>query len=85
MSRLREEDRKLRSDYDELQLQYDDEVYSGGAWKKDREQLEAEITNAYDSSAAAPAEQQSQIVTLHSQVRELQDVLEDTGAKRVML
>ena len=62
MSRLREEDRKLRSDYDELQLQYDDEVYSGGAWKKDGERLEAkiaDITNAYESSAAARAEQQS--------------------------
>lgn len=36
--------RKLRSDYDELQLQYDDEVYNGGAWKRDRERLEAKIS-----------------------------------------
>lgn len=88
MSRLREENRKLRSDYDGLLLQYDDEVYSGGAWKKDRERLEAkiaDITNAYESSAAARAEQQSQIVALHSQVRELRGVLEDAEAERVML
>ena len=58
MSRLREENRKLRSDYDELQLQYDDEVYNGGAWKKERERLEtkiADVTNAYESSTAARA------------------------------
>lgn len=32
MSKLREELRKARSEYDELQLRFDDEVYSGGAW-----------------------------------------------------
>ncbi|EJD07825.1 nonmuscle myosin heavy chain b [Fomitiporia mediterranea MF3/22] len=88
MSRLREENRKLRSDYDELQLQYDDEVYSGGAWKNEKERLETKITdltNAYESSTAARTEQQSQIVALHSQVRELRGVLEDAEAERVML
>ncbi|KAI5120077.1 hypothetical protein M0805_002638 [Coniferiporia weirii] len=88
MSRLREENRKLRSDYDELQLQYDDEVYNGGAWKKEKERLEtkiSDITNAYESSTAARTEQQSQIVALHSQVRELRGVLEDAEAERVML
>ncbi|OCB91229.1 nonmuscle myosin heavy chain b [Sanghuangporus baumii] len=88
MSRLREENRNLRSDYDELQIQYDDEVYSGGAWKKEKERLEtkiADLTNAYESSTAARSEQQSQIVALHSQVRELRAVLEDAEAERVML
>ncbi|THH09667.1 hypothetical protein EW145_g1839 [Phellinidium pouzarii] len=88
MSRLREENRKLRSDYDELQLQYDDEVYNGGAWKNEKERLETKIsdlTNAYESSTAARTEQQSQIVALHSQVRELRGVLEDAEAERVML
>ena len=88
MSRLREENRKLRSDYDELQLQYDDEIYNGGAWKKDKERLEtkiADLTNAYESSTAARTEQQTQIVALHSQVRELRGVLEDAEAERVML
>lgn len=88
MSRLREDNRKLRSDYDELQLQYDDEVFNGGAWKKDKERLETKIsdlTNAYESSTAARAEQQSQIVALHSQVRELRGVLEDAEAERIML
>lgn len=88
MSRLREENRKLRSDYDDLQLQYDDEVYNGGAWKKEKERLEtkiSDINNAYESSTAARAEQQSQIVSLHSQVRELRGVLEDAEAERAML
>ena len=85
MSRLREESRKLRSDYDELQLRYDDEVYNGGSWKKDKERLETKIqdvTKAYDASVAAQAEQQSQIVALHSQVRELRSVLNDAETDR---
>ncbi|KAL4250147.1 TRAFAC class myosin-kinesin ATPase superfamily protein [Abortiporus biennis] len=88
MSRLREETRKLRSDYDELQLRYDDEVYSGGAWKKEKERLETKIqdlTKAYESSSAAQTEQQSQIVSLHSQVRELRSVLNDAEADRALL
>ncbi|KAH9942698.1 myosin tail-domain-containing protein [Amylocystis lapponica] len=88
MSRLREENRKIRSDHDELLLRYDDEVYNGGSWKKDRERLETkiqDITKAYDSSTAAQAEQQSQIVSLHSQVRELRSVLNDAEADRTLL
>lgn len=88
MSRIREENRKLRSDYDDLQMQYDDEVYNGGAWKNEKERLEtkiADLTNAYESSTAARSEQQAQIVALHSQVRELRGVLEDAEAERLML
>ncbi|TFY78541.1 hypothetical protein EWM64_g5472 [Hericium alpestre] len=88
MSKIREELRKVRSDYDELQLRYDDEVYSGGAWKKERERLETKIidvTKAYESSTAAQTEQQSQIVALHSQVRELRSVLNDAEADRALL
>ena len=88
VSRLREESRKLRSEYDELQLRYDDEVYNGGAWKKEKERLETKIgdlTKAYESSTAAQTEQQSQIVALHSQVRELRSVLNDAEADRVLL
>ncbi|TBU21401.1 nonmuscle myosin heavy chain b [Dichomitus squalens] len=88
MSRLREESRKLRSEYDELQLRYDDEVYNGGSWKKDKERLETKIqdvTKAYDASVAAQAEQQSQIVSLHSQVRELRSVLNDAETDRALL
>jgi myosin protein heavy chain len=88
MSRLREDNRKLRSDHDELQLRYDDEVYNSGSWKKERERLETkigDINQAYEVSTAAQAEQQSQIVSLHSQVRELRGVLNDTEADRAML
>lgn len=88
MSRLREENRKVRSDYDELQLRHDDEVYNGGAWKKEKERLETKIQDlvkAYDSSTAAQTEQQSQIVSLHSQVRELRSVLNDAEADRALL
>ena len=88
MSRLREESRKLRSEYDELQLRYDDEVYNGGSWKKDKERLETKIqdlTKAYDVSVAVQAEQQSQIVALHSQVHELHSVLNDAETDRTLL
>lgn len=88
LTRLREDNRKIRSDYDELQLRFDDEVYSSGGWRKEKERLEtkiADVTNAYDASAAAQTEQQSQIVALHSQVRELRGVLDDVEADRALL
>ncbi|KAF5348933.1 hypothetical protein D9757_015255 [Collybiopsis confluens] len=88
LSRLREENRKIRSDYDELQLRFDDEVYSSGGWRKEKERLEtkiSDITRAYDASGAAQTEQQSQIVALHSQVRELRAVLDDVEADRALL
>jgi myosin protein heavy chain len=88
LSRLREDNRKVRSDYDDLRLQYDDEVYNGGAWKKEKERLETKISDldkAYETATAAQGEQQSQIVALHSQVRELRSVLNDAEADRALL
>jgi myosin protein heavy chain len=88
LSRLREENRKTRSDLDELQLRYDDEVYNSAAWKKEKERLETKIgdlTAAYDSSTASQTEQQSQIVSLLSQVRELRAVLDEAEADRAAL
>ena len=88
MSRLREEKRKLSSQVDELQLRYDDEVFNGGAWKKEKERLETKIgdlNKAYESATGAQAEQQAQIVSLHSQVRELRSVLNDAEADRTLL
>ncbi|GLB41100.1 putative TRAFAC class myosin-kinesin ATPase superfamily, myosin family protein [Lyophyllum shimeji] len=88
ISRLREDNRKVRSDYDELQLRYDDEVYNSGGWKKEKERMETKISDinkAYEASTAAQAEQQTQIVALHSQVRELRAVLDDAEADRAML
>ena len=43
MSRLQEDSRKIQSNYDKLQLRYDDEVYNGGAWKKEKEHLDTKI------------------------------------------
>lgn len=88
MSRLREEKRKLSSHVDELQLRYDDEVFNGGAWKKEKERMEtkiADVSKAYESATGAQAEQQAQIVALHSQVRELRSVLNDAEADRTLL
>ncbi|KAF8191360.1 nonmuscle myosin heavy chain b [Pholiota molesta] len=88
LSRVREENRNLRSDYDALQLKYDDEVYNSGGWKKEKERMEMKINDierAYEASTGAQAEQQSQIVALHSQVRELRGVLDDAEADRALL
>lgn len=88
MSRLREENRKTHSDYDELQLRFDEEVYQGGAWKREKDRLEtkiADLTKAYETSSVAQSDQQAQIVGLHSQVRELRNVLNDAEADRAML
>ncbi|KAK0188801.1 hypothetical protein F5146DRAFT_680611 [Armillaria mellea] len=88
MSRLREENRNIRSDYDELQLTFDEEVYNSGGWKKEKERVETkinDITKAYEASTAAQTEQQSQIVTLHGQVRKLRSMLDDVEADRALL
>jgi len=88
LSRLREENRKLRSEHDALQLRYDDEVYNSGGWRKEKERMETKISDierAYEASTAAQSEQQSQIVALHSQVRELRGVLDDAEADRALL
>jgi myosin heavy chain 9/10/11/14 len=44
-----------------------------------------DITKAFEASSAAQAEQQSQIVSLHAQVRELRGVLDETEADRALL
>ncbi|KAF8958407.1 myosin II heavy chain [Flammula alnicola] len=88
LSRLREENRNLRSDHDALQLKYDDEVYNSGGWRKEKERMEMKISDierAYEAATGAQAEQQSQIVALHSQVRELRGVLDDAEADRALL
>lgn len=88
LSRLREDNRKIRSDYDELQLRHDDEVYNSGGWKKEKERMETKISDlekAFEAGTGAQAEQQAQIVALHSQVRELRGVLDDAEADRALL
>lgn len=77
--------RKLQG---ELQLRLDDEVYSGGTWKKEKDRLETKIgdlTAAYEASNHTNTEQQTQIVSLLSQVRELRAVLDDAEADRTAL
>lgn len=62
--------------------------YNSSGSKKEKERLEtkiADITKAFEASSAAQAEQQSQIVALHSQVRELRGVLDDVEADRSLL
>lgn len=75
--------------YEELQLQqYDDEVFNNGGWKKEKERLKtkiADLEKAYEASTGAQTEQQTQILALHSQVRELRSVLDDAEADRTLL
>lgn len=88
LSRAREENRKLRSDFEALRIAYDDEIYNSSSWRKEKERLETKIFDlekACGASSGAQAEQQTQIVTLHSQIRELRSVLDDTEADRTLL
>ncbi|KAG8784773.1 hypothetical protein FRC15_002641 [Serendipita sp. 397] len=88
ISNLREENHKMRSELDELQFRHDDEVYAGTAWKKEKERMSTKIfdlTAAYESSKMAQSEQQTQIVALLSQVRELRAVLDEAEAERAAL
>ena len=88
MSRLREENHITRSELDELQLRYDDELYSSENRKKDKDRLEARIatlTEAYDTATAERTDAQSQVVSLLSQVRELRAVLDEANVERSAL
>lgn len=44
-----------------------------------------DLAKAYEASTAAQTEQQSQIVALHSQVRELRSILDEAEADRALL
>lgn len=74
-----------------LQRQYDDEVFNhnnNGGWKKEKERLKtriADLEKAYEASTGAQTEQQTQILALHSQVRELRGVLDEAEADRTLL
>ncbi len=88
MSRLREENRNLSTEVHELQIRYDDELYSGGAWKKEKERLEARnvaLNEAYETAVAKQTDAQTQVVSLLSQVRELRSVLDEANAERAAL
>jgi myosin protein heavy chain len=88
MSRRLEENHAIRAELDELQLRYDDEVYSGSNWKQEKDRFEARITTlteAYESSTAKQADAQTQVVSLLSQVRELRAVLDEANAERSAL
>lgn len=74
-----------------LQRQYDhDEVFNNnnGGWKKEKERLKtkiADLEKAYEASTGAQTEQKTQILALHSQVRELRGVLDEAEADRTLL
>jgi myosin protein heavy chain len=57
-------------------------------WRKEKERLETKIVDlerACEASSGAQTEQQSQIVSLHSQVRELRSVLDEAEVERALL
>ena len=69
-----------------LQRQYDETNNVG--WKKEKERLKsriADLEKAYEASTGAQTEQQTQILALHSQVRELRGVLDEAEADRTLL
>jgi myosin heavy chain 9/10/11/14 len=76
------------------QRQFDDEIFNhnhnhnNGGWKKEKERLKtriADLEKAYEVSTGAQTEQQTQILALHSQVRELRGVLDEAEADRTLL
>lgn len=73
-----------------LQRQYDDNHNhnNNSGWKKEKERLKtriADLEKAYEVSTGAQTEQQTQILALHSQVRELRGVLDEAEADRTLL
>ncbi|KAJ7078394.1 myosin II heavy chain [Mycena crocata] len=62
--------------------------YNIGDSRNEKERLEAkvaDISQAYEASAAAQAEQRTQIAGLHSEVQKLRGVLDDAEADRTLL
>ncbi|KAF5381605.1 hypothetical protein D9615_005504 [Tricholomella constricta] len=63
-------------------------IQNSGPSDEEKKRMETKINDinkAYEASTAAQAEQQTQIVALHSQVRELRGVLDDAEADRALL
>ncbi|PVF93303.1 hypothetical protein CPB86DRAFT_715748 [Serendipita vermifera] len=88
ISSLREENHKMRSEFDGLQLRYDDEVYAGSSWKKEKERMNTKILDliaAYESSKMAQADSQTEIVRLHSQILELRAARDEAETERAAL
>jgi len=82
------EKRELRSENDDLQNRYDKERYESTAWKKEKERMETkirELERSCEASTGAQTEQQSQIVKLHSQVRDLRAALDEVNNERSVL
>ena len=87
-SHTREENRKLKSDLGDLQVRYDIEISKSTGWREEKERLENKIVDLErecEASTGAQTEQQSQIVSLHSQVRELRNVLDEAEVERTLL
>ena len=72
----------------EPQVLYDNEVSKSADWPKEKERLEtkiADLERECEASSVAQSEQQSQIVSLHSQIRELRGVLDEAEVERTLL
>jgi myosin protein heavy chain len=64
------------------------ESSKSAGWQKEKERLEtkiADLEREYEASTGAQTEQQSQIVSLQSQVRELRTVLDEAEVERTLL
>lgn len=72
----------------EPQVLYDNEISKSAGWPKEKERLEtkiAELERECEASSVAQSEQQAQIVSLQSQIRELRGVLDEAEVERTLL
>ncbi|KAH8915441.1 hypothetical protein BT69DRAFT_1230091 [Atractiella rhizophila] len=77
------ENRKLKNDYEALQSRYDDDIFNMGGWKKEKERMEAKMTDlnrAFEEARTAQGESNAQVVQLMSQLRDVRSSLEEAEA-----
>ncbi|KAF9942315.1 hypothetical protein BGZ65_005099 [Modicella reniformis] len=88
VQKMRENQKQLSSELEEVNNRFDKELRSNLSWKKDKERLETKINDlnqSYQNAMETQGDQQVQIVGLLSQVRECRATLDEAQAARSAL
>jgi myosin heavy chain 9/10/11/14 len=88
MINIREANKDLHAEVEELTNKLEEELRSNSTWKRDKERLEAKVadtTKAYNDMMASQDEMQTQIVGLLTQVRDLRNALDEAETAKMAL
>ncbi|KAG0636911.1 myosin tail-domain-containing protein [Tuber brumale] len=85
---VRQENRNLREEVEDLRAKWDDEVLNSSTWAKEKSRLEIklqDLSQSHEDAVAAHNEAQSRVVSLLAQVRSLRANADEVIGERDML